>query len=104
MRSIKSVFGNEVTLHPATVKHVLKRHPEMAKLRDLDKSMLLTITSPDFVLGGKYGENIAARRIKAGALKGKWMVVPYEEGGRIKTALISNVEKIIKGRTALWKR
>ena len=77
----------------------------MAKLRDLHKSILLTITSPDFVLKGRYGENIAARRIGAGTFKGKWMMVPYEEGGRIKTAfIISNIEKIIRGRIALWKR
>jgi len=102
--SLKSVFGSEVTLDTAVVKHVLKRHPEMKRLRDLKGSISLTITSPDFVFKGRYGENIAARRIEAGVFEGKWMMVPYEEYGRVKTAfLASKVEKILK-RGILWKR
>lgn len=102
---MKSVFGSEVTLDAAVVKHVLKRHPELKKLRDLKGSVSLAITSPDFVLRGRYGENIAARRIEAGAFGGKWMMVPYEEYGRVKTAFIaSKVEKILKRGIVLWKR
>ena len=54
---------------------------------------------------GRYGENIAARRIDAGAFVGKWLMVPYEECGRVKTAFIaSRVEKIMKRGVVLWKR
>ena len=105
LRQIKSVFDSEVTIDAAVIKHILIRHPEMRKLRDLEGSISLTITSPDFVFEGRYGENIAARKIRAGAFRGKWMMVPYEEGGRAKTAFIaSKVEKIMKRGIVLWKR
>jgi hypothetical protein len=101
---VKSVFGSEVSLDAAVIKHVLKRHPELKKLRDVKGSILLTIASPNFVFMGRYGENIAARRIEAGVFEGKWMMVPYEEYGMVKTAFIaSKVEKILK-RGILWKR
>ncbi|MBA7502614.1 hypothetical protein ES706_01207 [subsurface metagenome] len=75
----------------------------MAKLRDLKESISLAVACPDFVFGGKYGKNIAARKIEAEALEGRWMMVPYEEGGRVKTAfIVSNVEKVKK--VVLWKR
>jgi hypothetical protein len=102
---MKSVFGSEVALDASVIKHVLKRHPEMKKLRDLKGSVSLTITSPDFVFEGRYGESIAARKIEAGAFRGRWMMVPYEEGGRVKTAFIaSKVQKILKRGIVLWKR
>lgn len=105
MESVKSIFDNEVILDTAVIKHVLKRHPELKKLRDVKGSILLTIASPDFVLEGKYGENIAARKIDAGAFAGKWLMVPYEECGRVKTAFIaSRVKKIMKRGVVLWKR
>lgn len=103
LKSVKSVFGNDVILD-SIVKQVLRRHPEMTKLRDLKESISLAVASPDFVFAGRYGENIAARKIEAKAFKGKWMMVPYEEGGRVKTAfIVSSVEKIIR-RAVLWKR
>ncbi len=75
----------------------------MAKLRDLKESISLAVACPDFVFGGRYGEHIAARKIESGAFEGRWMMVPYEEGGRVKTAfVISNVEKVKKA--VLWKR
>ena len=102
---MKSVFGSEVTLDASVIKHVLIRHPEMRKLRDLKGSVSLTITSPDFVFEGRYEESIAARKIEAGVFKGKWMMVPYEEGGRVKTAfIVSKVQKILKRGIVLWKR
>lgn len=103
MNSIKSVFGNHVILDSSTVKQILRRHPEMAKLRDLKEDISLAVACPDFVFAGKYGENIAAREIETGVFEGKWMMVPYEEGGKVKTAfIVSNVEKIKK--VVLWKR
>ena len=103
MKSIKSVFGNRVVLDSSTVKQILRRHPEMAKLRDLKESISLAVACPDFVFTGRYRENIAARKIEAGAFEGKWMMVPYEEGGKVKTAfIVSNVEKVKK--VVLWKR
>jgi len=77
----------------------------MRKLLGLNENILLTIAYPDFVFAGRYGENIAVRKIEAGAFKGKWMMVPYEEGGMVKTAfIVSNVKKIIRRRVVLWKR
>jgi hypothetical protein len=71
LRSIKSIFGNEVILDSRVIEHVLKRHPEMNRLQDPTGNISLTIASPDFVVEGRYGENIAARRIKAGVFSGK---------------------------------
>lgn len=99
LKSVKSVFGNDVILDLSIVKQVLKRHPETAKLRDLKEGISLAVASPDFVFAGRYGENIAARKIEDGAFEGKWMMVPYKEGGRVKTAfIVSDVEKIIRRR------
>ena len=103
MKSIKSVFGNDVVLDSSTVKQILRGHPEMAKLQDLKESISLAVACPDFVFAGRYREHIAARKIEAGAFEGRWMMVPYEEGGRVKTAfIVSNVEKVKK--VVLWKR
>lgn len=103
MKSIKSVFGKDVVLDSSIVERVLRRHPEMAKLRDLKESISLAVACPDSVFRGRYGENIAARKIETGAFEGRWMMVPYEEGGRVKTAfIVSNVEKVKK--VVLWKR
>ena len=104
LKSVKSVFGNDVILDSSTVKQILRKYPEMAKLRDLKESISLAVACPDFVFGGRYGEHIAARKIEAKAFKGKWMMVPYEEGGKVKTAfIVSSVEKIIRRRAVLWK-
>ena len=105
MKSIKSVFGNDVILGLSIVKQVLRRHPETAKLQNLKEDISLAVASPDFVFAGRYEENIAAKKIEAGAFKGKWMMVPYKEGGRVKTAfIVLSVEKIIRRRAVLWKR
>lgn len=86
------------------IKHVLKRHPEIEKLQNIDKKISLTITDPDFVFEGRYGENIAARKIEE-TVKDTWMVVPYTENGKVKTTfIVSNIEKIIRRRAMLWKR
>ena len=105
MSPVKSVFGNDVTLHHSIIEHILKRHPEMEKFRDLEGSILLIVTSPDLVLAGRYGENIVAKKIEVGAFMDKWMLIPYEEGGVIRTAfIVSGIEKITKRRFVLWKR
>ncbi len=105
MVTVKSVFGKAVALDSPTVVHVLRRHPETTKLGGLKRCILLTVSSPDYVLAGRYGENIAARMIRTGAFRGKWLVVPYDEGGRVKTAfIVSDVERLIRGRVMLWKR
>lgn len=103
MGSTKSVFGNAVTLDTTVIQHILKRHPELKKLENLDGYILLTVASPDFVFEGRYEENIAAKKIKTGAFKNKWIVVPYDESGRVKTAfIISNVDRIKRRRVVLW--
>jgi hypothetical protein len=74
-------------------------------LRNLEKNISLAVASPDFVFAGEYGENIAVRKIKAGVSRDKWLMVPYEEGGKVKTAfIVSKVEKILRRRVVLWKR
>lgn len=104
LRSTKSVFGDKVALDTTVPQHILKRHPELKKLQNLEWDILRTVASPDFVFGGRYGENIAVKKIKTGVFKGKWIVVPYDEGGGIKTAfIISSVGRIKRMRVVLWK-
>ena len=104
MRSTKSIFGNEVVLSPSVIQHILKRHPELKKIQNLEDGILLTVASPDFVFAGRYQENIAAKKVRTEAFKEKWIVVPYDEGGVVKTAFItSDVGRIKRGRVVLWK-
>lgn len=52
---------------------------------------------------GRYEEHIVAKKIETGVLRGKWIVIPYDEGGGVKTAsIISNVEKLKRRRVVLW--
>jgi len=104
LRSIKSVFGNDVILDDTVIKHVLKRHPEIGKLQNIDEKISLAIADPDFVFEGRYGENIAVRKIEE-TVKDTWIVAPYTENGKVKTTfIVSNIEKIIRRRAMLWKR
>jgi len=105
LKSIESVFGNEVVLNTSTIEHVLKRHPEFKKFHDLEESIVSVAVPPDLVLAGRYGENIAAKKIMAGISKDKWLMVPYEEDGMVKTVfVVSDVEKLTKKRFVLWRR
>jgi len=71
----------------------------------MDEKISLTIADPDFVFEGRYGENIAVRKIEETVPKDTWIVVPYTENGKVKTTfIISNIEKIIRRRAMLWKR
>ena len=105
LRSVGSVFENDVYLDFSVTKIVFRRHPETGKLRHLGEQILSAVSSPDYVFAGKYGENIAAEKIKVEFFKDRWLMVPYKEGGRINTAfIVSNIERLIKGRFVLWKR
>ncbi|MEM2890148.1 MAG: hypothetical protein QW358_02230 [Candidatus Hadarchaeum sp.] len=102
---VRSAFDNEVCLNFSTVRIALARHPEMAKMKWLDQEVVTAVSEPDFVLAGKYGENIAVKRIAAGYFSGRWLLVPYREGGDVSTvSAASQIEKMVGGRLILWKR
>lgn len=74
-------------------------------MKRLDQEVVTAVSEPDFVLAGKYGENIAVKRIVAGYFSGKWLLVPYQEGGDVSTvSATSQIEKMVGGRLILWKR
>ncbi|MBC7218538.1 MAG: hypothetical protein H5T49_00160 [Hadesarchaea archaeon] len=100
----QSVFDNEVRLDFSTLRIVLSRHPEMAKVKQLDREVISAVSEPDYVLAGRHGENIAVRRIAAGFLRGGCLLVPYREGGEVCTVSAAKREKPLGGRLILWKR
>ncbi|KUO39878.1 MAG: hypothetical protein APZ16_01180 [Candidatus Hadarchaeum yellowstonense] len=105
MRLTRSVFENDVFLDSAALRVILGRHPEMGRLERLEDEILAAISAPDFVLAGRYGNNIAVRKISAGFFLGSWLMVPYEEGGRVITAFVaSDGEKMRERRLVLWRR
>lgn len=95
----RSVLGNKVSLSKDALNHILGRHGELEAMHDLVNEIGKTIEQPDFVIPGFYGEHLAIRRYR-----GRYLVVPYEEDGEVRTAFItSKVAKLLR-RQILWKR
>ncbi|MBE0517002.1 MAG: hypothetical protein IBX41_06385 [Methanophagales archaeon] len=83
-------------------EHVEKRHPEMEEQKDL---VLETVSNPDFIQQGDYGEFLAVKYIKKTPLTEKYLVVSYKEiterEGFVITAYFTS--KPSKGRVTIWK-
>ncbi|MGC8816299.1 MAG: hypothetical protein ACP5PX_00550 [Candidatus Hadarchaeum sp.] len=105
MVTVQSVFDNDVNLDLVTLRVVLSRHPEMARLERLDQAVVAAVAEPDFVLAGRYGENLAVKRTGDGPSRGGWLVVPYREGEGVSTVFVTKrMEKMLERRLILWKR
>jgi len=83
--------------------HVTRRHPEMGSEKD---KVLETISDPDAVLSGDFGELLAVRLYPTTPLTRKHLVVAYREiserDGFVVTAYFTNAPS--KRRTTIWKR
>jgi hypothetical protein len=89
-----------VTLSKEAVNHMMSRHIELSSISDLAGAIRNTVEEPDYVVLGLHGEHIAVRRYQTS----NYLVVPYREGGEVKTAFItSNMTKLLR-REVIWKR
>ncbi|MGQ9788283.1 MAG: hypothetical protein ACUVQM_03110, partial [Candidatus Hadarchaeaceae archaeon] len=68
------------------------------------REVISAVAEPDLVLAGRYGENIAVKRIAAGSFQGSCLLVPYWEGGGVSTFSAAKREVKLEGRLILWKR
>jgi hypothetical protein len=84
-------------------QHIVTRHPEM---NDLKKQVLETVTKPDMIQKGDFGELLAIRFYHKTPLTSKFLVVAYREvspgDGFIITAYLTNEPS--NKRIILWKR
>jgi len=82
----------------------LVRHPELKRIRNLPNEIAETINRPEYIVRGLHGEHIAVRNIGLTLYGSKHLIVPYDEGGEVRTAFItSDVDRILK-RRILWKQ
>ncbi|MDQ1329308.1 MAG: hypothetical protein QG641_2597 [Candidatus Poribacteria bacterium] len=84
-------------------QHITTRHPEMI---DLKQKVLETITEPDIIQQGDFGELLAIRFYYETPLTSKFLVVAYREisqdDGFIITAYLTNEPS--HKRVNIWKR
>jgi hypothetical protein len=84
-------------------KHITNRHPEM---EDQKTKVMETISAPDLVLAGDFGELLAARLYPKTPLTKKYLIAAYKEisseDGFLLTAYFANLPS--KRRKILWKR
>jgi hypothetical protein len=84
-------------------QHIVRRHPEMDDQREW---VLETVTEPDMIQPGDYGELLAIRFYPKTPLTRKFLVVAYREvspdDGFILTAYLTN--RPSPRRRVLWKR
>jgi len=99
----KSVFRNNVSLTEDGLNHILLRHPELKRIPNLENEIVKTVNAPDYVVRGRHGEHIAIRYIGITPYGAKYIIVPYDEGGEVRTAFItSDVDRILR-RGVLWR-
>lgn len=103
LRICKSVFNNNVSLTEDGLSHILLRHPELRGIPNLENEVAKTVNAPEYVVRELYGEHIAIRYIGITLYGAKYMAVPYDEGGEVRTEFItSDVDRIIR-RGVLWR-
>lgn len=83
--------------------HITKRHPEMESQKEKIEE---TISSPDIIQEGDFGELLAMRFYPKTPLTRKYLVVAYKElrkqEGFLLTAYFTSIPS--KRRRVLWKR
>jgi len=104
LKKCKSAFENVVVLSSDGLSHILLRHPELRRVRDLEDVLMSTVKAPDFIVKGKHGEHIAVRYIPDFPLRAKFLIVAYNEGGEIRTAFVTSKPHKIKEREVIWSR
>ena len=103
LRICKSVFHNNVSLTEDGLNHTLLRHPELKRMPNIENEIVKTVNAPERVVRGLHGGHIAIRYVGITVYGAKYMIVPYDEGGEVRTAFItSDVDRIIR-RGVLWR-
>ena len=103
MITVNSKNNSLVRLKDERINHITTNHPE---IKNCISWILETIESPDFIIGGDFGEMLAIKLYdKTPVTNDKYLVVAYKEtstiDGFILTAYFSR--SINKKRRILWK-
>lgn len=102
MLIVKSVNGVPIRLTEERWNHIRYRHPEMGDLRE---SILETLSDPEVVQQGDYGELLAIRFYPRTPLTRKYLVVVYREisadDGFVLTSYLATQPS--SGRITIWK-
>lgn len=103
MLIVYSQNGVPVRLTEERWRHMLHRHIEMGDQRE---RILETVTEPDMIQKGDFGELLAIRFYPETPLMSKFLVVAYQEvsseDGVILTAYLTSRPSL--RREILWKR
>ncbi len=100
-QSAVSVSGKRVRLSEERWGHIQARHPELQGWRD---RVLEAVANPKFVVGGRYGELLAAKSYHS-AGRPVFLVVVYRESSRdgfIITAYLTSDTAELERREKLW--
>jgi len=91
-----------IRLSSERLSHIERRHPEMKNQKDF---VLETVSDPDFIQQGDYGEFLAVKYFKKTPLTEKYLIVAYQEftekEGFVITAYFTS--KPSKRRVIVWK-
>ncbi len=103
MLIVRSRNGVPVRLTEERWRHIVEQHPEMDELQN---RVLETLSVPDMIQEGDFGELLAVRRYVGTSLGEKFLVVVYREvsagDGFILTAYLTR--KPSSRRETLWRR
>lgn len=103
MLIVRSRNGIPVRLTEERWQHIVHRHPEMDDQRE---RILETLSEPDMIQRGDFGELLAIRFYPETPLTRKFLVVVYRElspdEGFILTAYLTT--RPSAGRVTIWKR
>ena len=82
--------------------HITRRHPEMQNQKE---KVIETISVPDFIQAGDFGELLAVRFFPTTPLTQKYLIVAYREissqDGFILTSYFTKAP--LKSRRVIWK-
>jgi hypothetical protein len=83
-------------------EHIERRHPEMKNQKD---KVLDTVSNPDFIQQGDFGECLAIKYFKETPLTEKYLVVIYKEIDKEKGFIITAyfTRRPSERRRILWK-
>ena len=98
MNEAFSVAGIRIRLTDERWAHIAGEHGELAGMRD---NVVATVSSPDAVFEGGFGELLAARQDDSG----RWLVVVYREianDGFIITAFLTRRYRSLSRRARIW--
>lgn len=103
MLIVHSHNGVPIRLTDERWQHIVGRHPEMFDQRE---RILETVTEPDMIQEGDFGELLAVRFYSTTPLTSKFLIVAYRETGAddgfVLTAYLSS--RPSAKRFMIWKR